>query len=81
MSVKAYCRHIKELVHGVKQLSAEGRERLGDRVSNPEEREKRVAVWAVLQAEKVAADARARVGEREIEDGYWSREEPDSPTH
>ena len=81
MSVNAYCRYIMELVHGVKQLSAEGRERLGDQVSNPEEREKLVAVWAGLQAEKVAADARARVGEWEIEDDCWSREEPDSPTH
>jgi hypothetical protein len=81
MSVSAYRRYILELARGVKKLFAEGRKNLEGSGLNPEKREELLAVWGILQAEKVATDARARVGEWQIEDGSWIREEPSSPTH
>ena len=81
MSVSAYRRYMIELARGVKKLFAEGRTNLESSGLSPEKREKLLAVWGILQAEKVATDARARVGEWEIEDGSWIREEPDPPAH
>jgi hypothetical protein len=81
MSVSAYRRYILELARGVKKSFAEGRTNLEGQGLSPEKREKLLAVWGILQAEKVATDARARVGEWEIEDGSWIREEPDPPAH
>ena len=81
MSVSAYRRYMIELARGVKKLFAEGRTNLESSGLSPEKREKLLAVWGILQAEKVATDARARVGEWEIEDGSWIREEPDPLAH
>jgi hypothetical protein len=81
ISVSAYRRYMIELVRGVRKLFAEGRKNLEGSGLNPEKREELLAVWGILQAEKVATDVRARVGEWEIEDGSWIREEPSSPTH
>ena len=78
MSVNAYRLYIRELTRGVQKLLAEGREIFGDQVPDPEERERLVAVWGFLQADKLAADARACVEEHQLEDGSWLREEPDS---
>jgi hypothetical protein len=81
MSVSAYRRYVMELARGVKKLFAEGRKNLEGSGLSPEKREDLLADWGILQAEKVATDVRARVGEWEIEDGSWIREEPDPPVH
>jgi hypothetical protein len=81
ISVCAYRRYMIELVRGVRKLFAEGRTNLEGSGLNPEKREKLLAVWGILQAEKVSTDVRARVGEWEVEDGSWIREEPDPPAH
>ena len=78
-SVSAYCRYMVELARITKRLFAEGRAKLGDEFSSPEELNKAVAVWVALQADKVNADARARMQEWEIEDGSWD-ENSDIPT-
>jgi hypothetical protein len=81
ISVSAYRRYMIELARGVKRLFAEGRTNLEGSGMSPEKREDLLAVWGILQAEKIATDVRARVGEWEIEDGSWTREEPDPPAN
>lgn len=73
ISVNFYCRDMLEAVRGVKRLFAEGEAKLGDRASTPEGREE-LLVWCVLQAEKIADDARARAEEWENQDDAWYRE-------
>ena len=81
MSAQAYRRYMRELVRGVKKLFAEGREKLGEQIPDPEERERILAVWGVLQADSLAANARACAEEHHSVDDLWSREDPDSPTY
>jgi hypothetical protein len=66
--VRSYCRYISELARGTKRLFAEGRAKLGDGGDSPGELSELVSVWVALQADKVDADARARMQEWEIED-------------
>ena len=69
-SVRSYHRYIVELARAIKRLRAEGEEKLRGECSDSEELTKMVSVWITLQADKVDADARARVEEWETEDGF-----------
>ena len=75
ISVSSYCRYILELACGTKRSFAEGREKLRDEFPDSEELNKAVAVWVALQADKVNADARARMEEWEIKDSSCYGEE------
>lgn len=66
--VISYYRYMSELVRGTKKLFAEGRAKLGDECDSPGELSELVSVWVARQADKVNADARARMQEWEIED-------------
>jgi hypothetical protein len=69
-SASSYCRYIVELARTVKRLHAEGKDKLRDVCSDAEDLDKMVSVWVALQADKVNADARARVEEWEIDVDY-----------